>query len=36
MHKKEFGQACCKDLLNRILMKFNLYFHELYFIFNIF
>jgi hypothetical protein len=22
MHKMEFGQAYCKDLLNRILMKF--------------
>jgi hypothetical protein len=30
MHKKEFGQAYCKDILNRILWKFILYFSEFY------
>jgi hypothetical protein len=30
MHKNEFGQAHCKDLLNRILWKFILYFSEFY------
>jgi hypothetical protein len=30
MHKMEFGQAYCKDLLNRILMKFILYFSKFY------
>jgi hypothetical protein len=30
MHKKEFGQAYCKDLLNRILWKLILYFSEFY------
>jgi hypothetical protein len=30
MHKKEFGQAYCKHLLNMILWKFILYFSEFY------
>jgi hypothetical protein len=30
MHKKKFGQAYCKDLLNRILWNFILYFSEFY------
>jgi hypothetical protein len=33
MHKKEFGQAYCKDLLNRILKNFILHFSEFYTIF---
>jgi hypothetical protein len=31
MHKIEFDQAYCKDLLNRILMKVILYFSKFYF-----
>jgi hypothetical protein len=30
MHKIEFGQAYCKDLLKSILWKFTLYFSEFY------
>jgi hypothetical protein len=30
MHKKEFGHAYGKDILNRILWKFILYFSEFY------
>jgi hypothetical protein len=33
MHKMEFGQAYCKDLLKRILKKFISYFSEFYFVF---
>jgi hypothetical protein len=33
MHKKGFGQAYCKGLLNRIPKKFILYLYEFYFIF---
>jgi hypothetical protein len=31
MHKIEFDQAYCKDLLNRILMKVISYFSKFYF-----
>jgi hypothetical protein len=34
MHKKEFYQTCCKDLLKRILHKFTFHFSKLYFIFH--
>jgi hypothetical protein len=30
MHKIEFGQSYCKDLLKRILNKFTLYFSKFY------
>jgi hypothetical protein len=30
MHKIEFGQAYCQDIVMRILKKFILYFSELY------
>jgi hypothetical protein len=33
MHKNEFCQAYCKDLLTRILEKFIPYFSEFYFIY---
>jgi hypothetical protein len=33
MHKMEFGQAYCKDLLKRVPMKFISYFCEPYYIF---
>jgi hypothetical protein len=33
IHKKEFGQADCKDELKRVLKKFILYFSYFYFIF---
>jgi hypothetical protein len=30
MHKMEFVQSYCKDLLKIILIKFTLYFYEFY------
>jgi hypothetical protein len=33
MHKIEFGQSYCKDLLKRITRKFSLYFFKFYSIF---
>jgi hypothetical protein len=33
MHKTEFGQGYCKDLLKIIQMKFNLHFSELHLIY---
>jgi hypothetical protein len=33
MHKMEFGQAYCQDLVKRILKQFILYFYNIYSIF---
>jgi hypothetical protein len=36
MHKMEFGQAYCQDLVKIILIKIILYFSKVYSIFDVF